>query len=67
MNNNKAPGLSGITTGMLKTLPEEGITLLTTHIQEFWKNEECDYDNWHKTKLPLLYKGKGNHHGQITG
>ena len=62
MKNNKAPGLSGVTTDMLKNLPEEGIALLTAHIQEFWENEECNYGTWHKTKLTLLYKGKGNHH-----
>jgi len=62
MKNNKAPGLSAVTTDMLKNVPEEGITLLTTHIQEFWESKECNYDTWHKTKLTLLYKGKGNHH-----
>jgi len=45
---------------MLKNLPE-GIALLSAHIQEFWENKECNYDTWHKTKLTLLYKGKGNH------
>ena len=47
---------------MLKKLPEKGIALLTTHIWEFWENEDCNYDTWHKTKLTLLYKSKGNHH-----
>jgi len=64
MKNNKAPGLPGVTTDMLKNLPEEGITLLTAHIQEFWENKECAYDTWHKPKLTLLYKGTGNHHDQ---
>ena len=32
MKNNKAPGLSRIITDMLKSLPEEGIALLTAHI-----------------------------------
>ena len=32
MKNNKAPGLSQVTTDMLKNLPEEGIALLTAHI-----------------------------------
>ena len=31
MKNNKAPGLSGVMTDMLKNLPEEGIALLTAH------------------------------------
>ena len=43
--------ISGVMTDMLKNLPEEGIALLTTHIQEFWENKECDYDTWHKTEL----------------
>ena len=38
------------------------IVILTAHIQELWEDEECNYDTWHKTKLTLLYKGKGNHH-----
>jgi len=32
IKNNKAPGLSGVMTDMLKNLPEEGIALLTVHI-----------------------------------
>ena len=39
MKNNKAPGLSRVTMDMLKNLPEEGIALLTAHIQEFWEDE----------------------------
>ena len=59
MKNNKAPGLSGVT-DMLKTLPEEGHALLTSFVQQFWENHDCNFDQWHLTKLSLLFKGKGN-------
>ena len=68
MKNNKAPGLSGVMTDMLKNLPEEGIALLTAHIQEFWENEECNYvifgtkQNWlSSTKAKVIIMT------QITG
>jgi len=60
MKNNKAPGLMGITTDMLKNLPDEGILLLTSFIQQFWDNNDCNFKQWHKTQLSMLYKGKGN-------
>ena len=59
MKNNKAPGTSGITTNMMKKLPEEGCEILTSHIQQFWEDFEYDHEAWHKMKLMLLYKGKG--------
>jgi len=62
MKNNKAPGISGITMNMLKNLPEESYTILTSFIQQFWDDNNCNFDQWHKSKLALLYKGKGNHH-----
>ena len=58
MKNNKSPGFSGVTTDMLKCLPEEGICLLDSLIQNFWTNHECDYNSWHLSKLTMLYKGK---------
>ena len=62
MKNNKSPGISGATTDMFKNLPEEGYDLLTSFIQQFWENNECDFNQWHLTKLTMLYKGKGNTH-----
>ena len=59
MKNNTAPGISGITTNMMKKLPEEGCEILTSHIQQFWEDFEYDHEAWHKMKLMLLYKGKG--------
>jgi len=44
---------------MLKNLPDEGIMLLTSFIQQFW-DDDCNFEQWHKTKLSMLYKGKGN-------
>jgi len=60
MKNNTAPGLMGITTDMLKNLPDKGIMLLTSFIQQFWDDNDCDFEQWHKMKLSMLYKGKGN-------
>ena len=34
--------------------------LLTSFIQQFWDDNDCDFELWHKTKLRMLYKGKGN-------
>ena len=59
MKNNKAPGISGTTTDMIKNLPEEGFQILTSHINQFWEDPDYDHEAWHKTKLILLYKGKG--------
>ena len=62
MKNNKAPGISGVTTYILKNIPEEGHTLLTLFVQQFWEGN-CNFNQWHKTKLSMLYyKGKGNTH-----
>ena len=57
-----ALGISGITMDMLKNLPKESYTILTSFIQQFWDDNNCNFDQWHKSKLALLYKGKGNHH-----
>ena len=59
MKNNKALGISGIITDMIKSLPEEGFQILTSHIQQFWEDPDYDHEAWHKTTLTLLYKGKG--------
>jgi hypothetical protein len=59
MHNEKAPGKSGVTTNMLKTLPPEGFKLLTNLIQNYWQNIDCDFEAWHTNILSLLYKGKG--------
>jgi len=59
MKNNKAPGVSRITTDMIKSLPEEDFQILTSHIQQFWEDPNYDHEAWHKMKLMLLYKGKG--------
>jgi hypothetical protein len=56
---NKAPGFSGVTTDMLKNMPEEGLDIITHLIQTYWTNAECDYDSWHKQNIRSLYKGKG--------
>ena len=59
MKNNKAPGISGITTDMIKTLPEEGFQILMSYIQQFWEDPDYDHEAWHKMRLMLLYKGEG--------
>ncbi len=60
MSSEKAPGKSGVTTDMLKNLPPDGFNLLTTLIQNYWQDINCDFDSWHTNILSLLYKGKGD-------
>ena len=60
MKNNKAPRIIGVTTDMIKNLPQEGTELLVSLIQEFWSNPEIELDHWHRTKLSNLYKGEGD-------
>ena len=45
---------------MLKNLPEEGDALLTLFIQQFWEDNDCDFVQWHKTKVLIINKKKGN-------
>jgi hypothetical protein len=48
----------GLTSDMLKALPEKALEHLTLIIQKIWKGEE-DHEVWH-TLLPMaLYKEKG--------
>jgi len=58
MKNNKAPGISGLTTDMLKSLPLEGLDLFTELIQVFWSKKDINCESWHMTKPLNLYKGK---------
>ena len=60
MKYDKAPGLSGLTTDMIKSLPNEAIQLYTEIINEFWNNEQVDFEAWHITVLNTIYKGKGD-------
>jgi len=53
MKNNKAPGDTGVTTDIIKNLPEEGYDLLTKVIQDFWTNPGCNFNSWHVQKLEL--------------
>mmetsp|Transcript_1493 Transcript_1493/g.2313 ORF Transcript_1493/g.2313 Transcript_1493/m.2313 type:complete len:881 (+) Transcript_1493:452-3094(+) len=60
MKYDKAPGQSGLTTDMVKSLPTEALNFLTQRIQDFWENPDVDYDTWHTTILSTIYKGKGD-------
>jgi len=45
MKNDKAPGIAGATTDrILKNLTEEGLSLLTSFVQQFWEDPNCDYE-----------------------
>jgi hypothetical protein len=46
MASEKPPGVTGITTDMLKNLPPEGFTLLTILIQCLWNENNCDFEHW---------------------
>ena len=60
MKYNKAPGLSGLTTDMIKSLPHEAFQLYTDIIKKFWTNEQVDFESWHTTVLNTVYKSKGD-------
>jgi len=60
MKNNKAPGISVLTTNMLKSLPPEGLDLFMEVIQDFWSKKDINYESWHMTKLSNLYKENGD-------
>jgi len=53
MKNNKAPGIMGVTTDMLKNLPDEALKFLTDITQNYWDNPNTDFPSWHATKLRL--------------
>ena len=53
MKNNKAPGITGVTTDMLKNLPDEALKFLTDITQNYWDNPNTDFPSWHATKLRL--------------
>ena len=50
MTFDEAPGKSGLTTDMLKSLPQKAIKLYEDLIQKFWTNETIDFESWHITK-----------------
>ena len=60
MKYDKAPGLSGLTTDMMKSLPNKAVQLYTDMINNFWNNEQVDFEAWHITVLNTIYKGKGD-------
>ncbi len=47
VKNQISPGVTGVTTNMLKNRPPEGFTLLTKKIQCFWNESDCDFEPWH--------------------
>jgi hypothetical protein len=60
MKFDKAPGLTGLTTDMIKSLPNEAIQFYTDIINNFWNDKQVDFESWHITVLNTIYKGKGN-------
>jgi hypothetical protein len=60
MANDKARGQSGLTTDMIKNLPEQALNLYAEVIQNFWQDVNTDFTSWHTTILRTIYKGKGN-------
>jgi hypothetical protein len=59
MENNKAPGKSGLTTDMIKNLPPKAHDLYVELIQEFWRDESVDFNSWHTTILNTEYPIQG--------
>jgi len=62
IKNNKAPGITGVTTNMMKNLPDEALKFLTNIIQNYLDNPNTNFPSWHATKLTTLFKGKGLMH-----
>lgn len=60
MQYDKAPSFSGLTTDMIKSLPQEALQLYTDLIKKFWTDEQVDFESWHTTILNTVYKGKGD-------
>jgi hypothetical protein len=58
MKRETAPGITGLTSDVLKALREKALEHLTLIIQKFWKGEE-DHEVWHTMLMTALYKGKG--------
>jgi hypothetical protein len=56
MKSDKAPGISQLTTDMLKNLLNDALDFIIETIQEFW-NQDTNFTAWHVTKLNILYKG----------
>jgi len=50
MKNIKVPGISGLTTDMLKVSH-----LVMKLILNFWSNKDINYESWHTQKLSNLY------------
>ena len=60
MSSKKSPGISRVTTNVLKNLPSKGFNLLTCLIRSYWQDRNCDFESWHINILSLLNKGKGD-------
>lgn len=58
MKNGTAAGITGVTSDMLKNLPQEAIHYKAESIHRNWSNQH-DCTDWHTTTLSVLYKGKG--------
>lgn len=60
MASEKATGKTGVTTDVLKNLPVGRFHLLTSLIQSYRQDNNCDFESWHINILSLLYEGKGD-------
>ncbi len=51
MAHEKALGKSGVTTNMIKNLPEQALNVYVEIIQNFWNEKNIDFLAWHTTLL----------------
>jgi hypothetical protein len=58
MKQETTPGIMGLTSYMLKALPEKALEHLALIVHKFRKEEE-DHEVWHTMPLVALNKGKG--------
>ena len=58
MKSYTSPGITDVTSDMMKALSETSIEHLTKIIKDFWRGDQ-DNKEWHEMQLTALYKGKG--------
>jgi hypothetical protein len=56
MNNDKAAGITGVASNMIKTIPPASVEYLHDIKVDNWTGER-DYKIWHTMLIEVLYKG----------
>ena len=59
MKNGKAPGCTGVTVEMFRTLGEDGVKMLHNLLNKIWSEEKMPRD-WEESEIVPIYKQKGD-------